>query len=743
MADDTENSADLSADTATKWQQEIARYEKWSDTWKRKGEKLLRLYARQQQQRSKRRFAMLWANTEVMKPSLYARPPIPQVSRRYKDKDQVGRIAAEILERSAAVTLEAVDLDSKLKHVRDDVLLPGRGTVWLRVEADDNNNQSLMVDYVHWKDFGHTPARVWEEVTAIWHIGHKTKEEIAARFGKETADAISYDMKAVPESSFATDNDASRGLSDKVEIYEIWDKTTKKVYFIAKSHPLPLEVSDPFLKLKDFWPCPKPLYATLTNESLIPTPDYEFYRDQAEEIDDLTARIASLTDCLKVVGFAAGGKDSDIQQALERALSPGVENTIIQVESWAAFKEGGGSKGLIEYLPLETIATTIKGCIETRAQLIQDVYQISGISDVLRGSTDPQETATAQSLKAQWGSVRIRDRQMAMAEFARDIVRIGCEIMADGFDFMALRQMANMMPQQPQPLALPAPGTPGGGLPMGAMGAQQPVSAPFPQQGMTPPPVPGSPSLMPTMQASPSQPVASGSPPQQPSQSDWDEALMPQVEKLIRDDRMRSFRIDIETDSTIQPDEDAEKQRRVEFIEACATFLQQSGPVVMQFPPLLPVIGEMLLFLVRGFRVGRSMEDTIDRAIAQLSDMATQAQAQPQTDPNQMKMQVEQAKAQGQLQIAQQKAGVDLQTKQATAQIDMASMQHEADLRARELMQDYQANQANRQAEMQHNAQKNDMAIRHAAIQNMQKRIAAGAPQMPGPPQTGGGFNRP
>lgn len=79
------------------WQREIRRAEKhFGEKFIPTADKLYKLYARQSDESDgKKRYSMLWANTEVLKPSVYARPPVPQVSRRYRDKDPVGRLAAE------------------------------------------------------------------------------------------------------------------------------------------------------------------------------------------------------------------------------------------------------------------------------------------------------------------------------------------------------------------------------------------------------------------------------------------------------------------------------------------------------------------------------------------------------------------------------------------------------------------------------------------------------------------------
>lgn len=146
---------------------------------------------------------------------------------------------------------------------------------------------------------------------------------------------------------------------------------------------------------------------------------------------------------------------------------------------------------------------------------------------------------------------------------------------------------------------------------------------------------------------------------------------------VLQNPALRAFRIDIETDSTIEPNDQLEKQRRIEFVTAVGQYLANSLPVVQATPAILPVITQGLLFLVRGFRVGREMEDTIERAMEQLQGAAGQGaqQQKPGPDP-----QAEQAKAQAavlQAQAAQGKVQVEAQRVASDHQIGMAQVQAE------------------------------------------------------------------
>src|SRR3546814_1633912 len=80
------------------------------------------------------------------------------------------------------------------------------------------------------------------------------------------------------------------------------------------------------------------------------------------------------------------------------------------------------------WLPLNELAQAIQGLIEARSQLIQDFYQLSGISDIMRGATEAQETLGAQQLKSQYGSVRVREKSAELQRVAADAVKIAAEI---------------------------------------------------------------------------------------------------------------------------------------------------------------------------------------------------------------------------------------------------------------------------------------------------------------------------
>ena len=198
---------------------------------------------------------------------------------------------------------------------------------------------------------------------------------------------------------------------------------------------------------------------------------------------------------------------------------------------------------------------------------------------------------------------------------------------------------------------------------------------------------------------------------------------------LLRDNTLRAFRIDIETDSTIEPNDQDEKQRRVEFITAVGDYVSKSIPAVQMMPPLLPVIAEGLKFLVRGFRVGREMEDTIDKALDQLSQGAAagaaaggHAQGAPPKAPD---PQVEQVKAQASMTTAQARV-MDAQTNARRAQTDAFAAQAGAQIEGQRIALESQHQRLDHAADFALHREQMAQDMRQAADQGVRLGPAPG-----------------
>jgi hypothetical protein len=650
----------------------VTAYDNDFKKWEARAQKIIKRYRddnRSQNTNETAKFNILWSNVQTLIPAVYARLPKADVSRRFGDNDQVGRVAALLVERALDFEIEHYpDFRSTMKHCVEDRFLGGRGTSWVRYEPHVNavdmpedgleitedidepeaGNQALAgeepmeqieyecapVDYVHWKDFGHSVARTWEEVTAVWRWVYMTREALVERFGDEVGEKIPFDA--------GPDTLKQYGQSTKehtrAKICEYWDKETGKVYWFSKSMPKIIDERDDPLELEGFFPCPRPLYATMTSDTLVPVADFVLYQDQANELDILSDRIDGLVKALRVRGVYDAS-----QPALQRLMTEGENNALLPVDTWMAFGEKGGLKGAIDFLPIDMIAQTLIQCYQARTEIKNQIYEITGLSDIIRGSSFASETATAQQIKGQYASIRLRAMQEDVSMFATGLLRLKAQVICTKFQPETILQYAAASQLEPE-----------------------------------------------------------------------DQQLIPQALALLKDKPLRNFRIEVAADSLVQLDEQQMKRDRAEFISALGAFLKEALPLGTQAPELVPMIGETMKFMVASFKGARSLEGAIDQGI---NKIVNRPPPQPQPNPEMMKMQaeqqmaqgkmqadgqLEQAKMQAQMQIEQAKLQANMQVEQAKLQLEQAKTQREVEVEQMRAQMDAQKMEFDRQkAEME------------------------------------------
>lgn len=672
---------------AAKWLQRIKDVEsKDCETWYKQAEDS---YARfktaepgTKATKARRRFNIHWSNIQVMKPALFSQPPKVNCGRRNKDKNPVALMAAQILERATQYNIDhGGRFDDAVKSARDDYLLSGRGTLWVRYEPtygpekteqtrvkltpfkgyhDDAGkryeadavleddlgpyvpgetfkpvvNERVVVEFKHYRDFVHGPASTWDKVPWVAARSPMRKRAIADRFGKKCAAQIEQSREDEARKS------GKERIRDTSDIWEIWDKERGQVRWVCEHYKGFLDEIDDPLGLADFFPCPRPLYGTLTPDSLIPTPDFEQYKDQVVELDRLTDRGLRLAKGIRVSGVYDGSHSE-----LRKLFNDTDEDNYVAVSTWVAFADKGGLESAMDSLPIKERVDALKALYEVRQVAKDDLYEISGISDIMRGDTDPGETKGAQTLKANFGNKRLKERQDDMARFVRDTVAIIAEIIAEHFRPEELVRMS---------------------------GAQQL----------------------------------------------GDEQTVMAAIALLKDQGARDFEIDIETDSTVALDEEAEKQSTVEFVTAVTGYLEKSALIAQQSPSMTPLLLEMLMFAVRRFKAGRDLEQAFERTAEAVMQEQQQRQANPPPDPEMQKIQMEaQAKQQelaAKIEADKAKLQIDIEKGMADVEIKKAELEikrQELELKALEMELQMQMQREQHQQQLAQGAQQHEQKL--------------------------------
>lgn len=688
--------ADAPTPEASVWQRwkaalDFALKDKDYTEWLQKSEKIYDRYRdkrKNQAEMARRRMNILWSNVETLKPAVYAKTPKPIVERRFLDRDEAARLASTILERTLSMQLEISGFHDATKRSVLDYLLPGMGQIWVRyepqfepameglenqqIEGQEKSEQDLQedgdgspydklayekvcVDYIFYRDFLWGSARFWDEVPWVARRCWLTRSEIAEKFyggDLEKAKQITLDYTPDDTGDKTRISDETKSFFKKAEIWEIWNKADQTVYFIPPGTPNVVlkQEKNPVLQLEGFWPCPRPLFATQTNETLVPVPDYIEYQDQAAELDDLTARISALTTALRVNGVY----DSSVP-ALATLLQDGVDNKLVPVDQWAAFAEKGGIAGAISLVPIKEIAEVLIRLYEARAQVKNDLFEVTGMSDIVRGQSQGAATATEQRIKGQFASMRLEDRRSEVARFCRDSIAIMAEIISEMFSEESLLQMSGMSQMFEEEVKKAV------------------EEVPPPQEPEFPPDMPPEQQQM-MMQQAQQQAAQQFQQAQQQAAEEAQQKAMQNFQRaieILKSDKLRGFRVDIETDSTIAADLEADKQSATELVRATFEGLMGAGQIVQQAPEMLEPMGQLLMFAFRRFRVGRTVEASLEDALDQMGKRVEAMQGQqPPPSPEEVKAQAEIQKQEAETKRDQQKFEFEMQAKTADMEMD-------------------------------------------------------------------------
>lgn len=703
-------------DFVRKWLDEIAQIRKLEKDYRKEAGKIINIYECEKGQ-DKVPFNILYANTETLSPAVYNQVPRPVVKPRFKEgKSPLPRYAARVGERLLEFLLDTGDdeypsFDDLLKSAVLSALVPGRGVVKFKydaelktldegsgpsttpeketapansqtpVPAEEVTYETVCGDYITYDCFFHGYAKTWKGVPWYGYEHLMTREELDKNFGEAgqaTKVSKPEDVRANGEGE--VDGDVGRsifggalnrdvGSTAVAPVFEIWDKVNKKVIFLSPNNKNQvLKKADDPLKLQGFFPGPRPLQFFAKLSTLLPTPLYAAYEQQASELNETTRRITAITKALKVRGFY-NATLSDIKKVLTAK-----DNDMIPVtQAMEVMSQGGKLTDAIFMMPIETLVAVLQQLVLQRDKIKQTIYEITGIADVMRGATQASETLGAQELKSEWGTLRLKRMQKEVARFARDSLRIMLEIAVTKLSVETVAKMT--------------------GLPFPTAAEKAKAQESLAQ--------------MQTMMAM--QQAQTGQPPQpNPAMEQIQEVLaLPSWEDLLaalQDDLQRNYNIDIETNSTVDLEATEDKKDLGELLNAIAQFLNGVGPMIAEGIMPFEVAKAMLTNILSRFRMGDDVIDMIDKM----------QPPQPKDDGSQAKLEMEKEKHKAEMEQKKADAATDVQL----AQMDMQAKQQEHQLKLAEMQMKMQ--------EMQRKAQL-DVMKHQMEMQKMQMEMQAAA----------------
>ena len=575
-------------------------------------------------------YNILYSNTEVLLPSLYSATPKPDVRTRYIEQN-LGPIPKAV-ERLLTILSDPANpgvesLDDAMQETVLSSLVPGMG--FSRLRYYPKRAVPLAIESGHYKGLIWAKGRKWSKLPWIAFRHELSPAELFAQFNIPEAEQGKLSQSNTDDDDSKKDTIGTKSFG--VVVYEYLEKATRKTCFFCEDwEDLLLREDEDILKLESFYPTPGLMLLTMQPGEIEPVPLFQYYRNQAQELNRITVRLNKIISAIRVRGAYNGLLGDDMQKLLadsemENALVPASEAAMLAAQ-------GGGFDRHIWMLPLEKLIQVATQLFQAREAIKSVIYELTGISDIIRGSSVASETATAQDLKNKWGTIRLRKMQTIVSDYVRDLYRLA----VDAATTVVPAQGWKEITQLPLPLAAEQAAARQQLQFIQMQQAQQPQIPGQPPQQPSPPP----PQLLAAAQG--------------PS---WEEVIA-----KIASDSNRTFLINVQTSSTIDLDTAADKADVTEFMGALGQILPGLGQFVTLGPSGLEAAKAVLVGICSRYKFGLEMVPALQGI-------------QPPPEAEGPSPEEQKAKAQEQAQMEQAKAQLQQQSEANNKQLQAIQAQ--------------------------------------------------------------------
>ncbi len=404
----------------------------------------------------KHAFNIHWSSCAILRSAIYASRPKPDVRRRYQKPDPEEKELARLVERAIEYNLDVYEFETESNNVVRDYVEVGLGVPRLIYEvksqpilgedgepiyldekkkdpAEEITSQCVKVEHVPWSQFLWEPGKAWKDIDWVAFKTFKSKKDIKDEYG--------IDLRSGKDDETKLKADDYEEMST---IWEIWHRPSKTIYVICPNYEdAPLEEYPDELSLSGFFPCPQPLMANVKYDELIPKPDYCFIEPQLKQINRLAERMHNLSAYIKDVSLYDEALSKDIANLMNQS-----DGAMVPVNGLAATMQalggGNGWDGAILTAPNDRKIQVIRELMGQLNEAKEQLYEVYGISDIVRGASVASETATAQQIKAQYSNVRMNEKQGSVAMLWRNFFRMMAEVICERFDDMQLYLMTGI-----------------------------------------------------------------------------------------------------------------------------------------------------------------------------------------------------------------------------------------------------------------------------------------------------------
>lgn len=572
-----------------------------------------------------------------------------------------------------------------------EILQAGEGNILMAsMEVERKVSEKALLDVVQYNDYNCSDARTEDEIEWQSRRAFLDRSQAEQLFGKDVASDLVYDsFPEVMKKDLARKEDKFEG---KAELHEVWCEATNKVYWIQKSgEKCIVESSEPPTKFEKFYPC-SVIRQSADPDSVVPVSDYAHVRDQILEVERLTTRIHAVTQAIRT-NFLY---DAAMGPTVEQLFAGDLKGT--PIINWPSYKGRGGLQAGVEFYPVEPFVNALNTLQGARGAALQQLYETLKVSDLLRGTSEQYKSATANRLENQWSSLGLVVRQNMFSKFISDAISNLGTIIAEQFEPEVILEIGDADALIEPTIYIPPP----------------PPAPPMPEMGPEGMP-PGDTGMMPPM----------APPPSAPDPQQLIDSMKQEIVALLRDNRKRSYRIQIASDSMIAIDQQQQQQDGAMLIQQAGQFFDQMRGLVEQYPPLLDFSISLFQNMIKRMKGGKELDGIFTKAMQQIGEIAKAkeeaAKQPPPPDPTtlevQGRLQIAQVESQAKIQVMQmelqdkatknqlayQEQQLKMQRDQLSAQLDIQKQQTEEYFKQQELalaQQEIQVKQSAVQVDM-------------------------------------------
>ena len=539
------------------------------------------------------------ANTDVLLGALFNEMPKPDIRRRFQEtkdekKDNLYRAVATVADRCVNYNIDTFNAHEELAQVFKDGFVTGRGVGYIEYEfQEEDNQQRVFIKHVPYVNYLEEVCNEEEEISWKARKLPMSKDSVVKEFGVDKED-LGTSLKV----------EEVEGGQEFVTVWEIWDKKTKSRIYVSPDYskqkvlrmdkdPLGLEGFFPFISFK-----------TINNgKNTLPTAEFKIYQKLNRELQDITTRKQRLT-----------GNHIKYRPIFDNNAGNDISNSYAAQEGTATPVDGNPSVKIIDMVAaIPTIeAQNITLFLDGRSKsIIEEIWQVTGISDILRGESDSKETATAQKIKGVFGTLRIQQRQEQVQGVVKSLFRMMSESVCEKYMIENLSQISciQLPSQEERDQAL--------------MQVKEVEIfnnlAPVEKEAF----------------------AAQGIPVPQITDDIVEVSKQPTIEEVamvLRSDKLRSYSIDIETTATIFDDIATQREQIQSFTMTLFNMLDKTAQYATQSPSTIDLMEQMTLLNVSQYKVSRSYIDSIKDVFKNIKKEIMEAKtaqenAQPPVDP--------------------------------------------------------------------------------------------------------------